>query len=128
MTRLEAVARGGGATVSDYAGTRVVSIAEDDVGALAMAVLEPGLVAVGDLATVHQAIDGLSAGSDTRRNEQTMGLLRAVGGCGAARGVGGGGRHGAGGGNPLLWALHQRTAIAGGHGGRWALRGRKMLA
>ncbi len=66
MTRLEAVAREGGATVSDYAGTRVVSIEADDVGALAMAVLEPGLVAVGDLATVHQAVDGLSAGSDIR--------------------------------------------------------------
>jgi hypothetical protein len=78
MTRLEAVAREGGATVSDYAGTRLVSIEADDVGALAMAVLEPGLVAVGDLATVHQAIDGLSAGSDIRANEQMMGLLDRV--------------------------------------------------
>ena len=78
MTRLEAVAREGGATVSDYAGTRVVSIEEDDVGALAMAALEPGLVAAGDLASVHQAIDGLSAGSDIRANEEMMGLLERV--------------------------------------------------
>ena len=78
MTRLEAAAREGGATVSDYAGTRVVSIEEDDVGALAMAALEPGLVAVGDLATVHRAIDGLSADSNIRANEQMMGLLDRV--------------------------------------------------
>ncbi len=78
MTRLEEMAREGGATVSDYAGTRVVSIEADDVGALAMAVLEPGLVAIGDLATVHQAVDGLSAGSDISANEQMMGLLDRV--------------------------------------------------
>ena len=78
MTRLEAAAREGGATVSDYAGTRVVSIEADDVGALAMAALESGLVAAGDLASVHRAIDGLSAGSDIRANEQMMGLLERV--------------------------------------------------
>ena len=77
-TRLEAVARGGGATVSEYAGTRVVSIDAGDVGALAMAFMEPGLVAVGDLGTVHQAIDRGSAGADLTSNEQTMGLLERV--------------------------------------------------
>jgi hypothetical protein len=77
-TRLEAVARGGGATISEYAGTRVVSIDAGDVGALAMAFMEPGLVAVGDLATVHQAIDRGSAGADITSNEQMMGLLELV--------------------------------------------------
>ncbi|HIN12058.1 MAG TPA: hypothetical protein EYM63_10650, partial [Acidobacteria bacterium] len=77
-TRLEAVARGGGATVSEYAGTRVVSIDAGDVGALAMAFMEPGLVAVGDLGTVHQAIDRGSAGADLTSNEQMMGLLERV--------------------------------------------------
>ena len=77
-TRLEAVARGGGATVSEYAGTRVVSIDAGDVGALAMAFMEPGLVAVGDLGTVHQAIDRGSAGADLTSNEQMMGLLKRV--------------------------------------------------
>ena len=76
-TRFEAAAREGGATVSEYSGTRVVSI-EDAVGALAMAVLEPGLVAAGDLASVHQAIDGLPPGSDLGANEQMMGLLDRV--------------------------------------------------
>ena len=77
-TRLEAVARGGGATVSEYAGTRVVSIDAGDVGALAMAFMEPGLVAVGDLGTVHQALDRGSAGADLTSNEQMMGLLERV--------------------------------------------------
>lgn len=77
-TRLEAVARGGGATVSEYAGTRVVSIDAGDVGALAMAFMEPGLVAVGDLGTVHQVIDRGSAGADLTSNEQMMGLLERV--------------------------------------------------
>ena len=77
-TRLEAVARGGGATVSEYAGTRVVSIDAGDVGALAMAFMEPGLVAVGDLGTVHQALDRGSAGADLTSNEQIMGLLERV--------------------------------------------------
>ena len=77
-TGLEAVARGSGATVSEYAGTRVVSIDAGDVGALAMAFMEPGLVAVGDLGTVHQAIDRGSAGADLTSNEQMMGLLERV--------------------------------------------------
>ena len=77
-TRLEAVARGGGATVSEYAGTRVVSIDTGDIGALAMAFMEPGLVAVGDLGTVHQALDRGSAGADITSNEHMMGLLERV--------------------------------------------------
>ena len=77
-TGLEAVARGSGATVSEYAGTRVVSIDAGDVGALAMAFMEPGLVAVGDLGTVHQVIDRGSAGADLTSNEQMMGLLERV--------------------------------------------------
>ena len=77
-TRLEAMAGEGGATVSEYAGTRVVSIAAGEVGALAMAFMEPGLVAVGDLGTVHQVIDRGSAGADITSNEQMMGLLDRV--------------------------------------------------
>ena len=78
ITRLEAMARGGGATVSEYAGTGVVSIDAGEVGALAMAFMEPGLVAVSDLGTVHQAIDRGSEGADITSNEQMMGLLARV--------------------------------------------------
>ena len=77
-TRIEAVARGSGAAVSEYAGTRVVSIDAGDVGSLALAFMEPGLVAVGDLGTVHQAVDRGSAGADVTSNEQMMGLLERV--------------------------------------------------
>ena len=77
-TRLEAVAREGGATVSEYAGTRIVSIDAEAVGALAMAFMEPGLVALGDLATVRHAVDRGSAGADIRSNEQMMGLIDQV--------------------------------------------------
>ena len=77
-TRLEALARGGGATVSDYAGTRVVSIDAGDVGALAMAFMEPGLVAVGDLATVHQAVDRGSSAADITSNDRMAELLDGI--------------------------------------------------
>ena len=87
-TRLEAMARGGGATVSEYGGTRIVSIDAGDVGALAMAFMEPGLVAVGDLGTVQQAIDRGSAGADIESNEQMMALLDRVEGGSNAWAVG----------------------------------------
>ena len=77
-TRLEAMAREGGATVSEYAGTRIVSIDAGDAGALAMAFMEPGLVAVSDLGTVHQAADRGSAGAAITSNEQIMALLERV--------------------------------------------------
>ena len=77
-TRLEAVALEGGATVSEHAGTRIVSIDAGDVGALAMAVMEPGLVAIGDLGTVHQAADRGSAGVSITSNDQIMALLERV--------------------------------------------------
>ena len=77
-TRLEAVARDSGGTASEYAGTRVVSIDAGDAGALAMAFMEPGLIAVGDLGTVHQAVDRGSGGADVTSNEQMMGLLERV--------------------------------------------------
>ena len=78
MTRLEAAARDAGATVSDHEGTRVVSIEADEVGALAMAALEPGVVVVGTLANVHQAIDQRSAGGDVTANDEIMALLDRV--------------------------------------------------
>ena len=53
--RLEAAARGGGATVSEENGVRIVSRDVDDAGALAMAFLQPGLAAVGEPAAVRRA-------------------------------------------------------------------------
>ena len=78
MTRLEAVAREAGGTVTDYAGARVVSIEADEAGTFAMAALEPGVVAVGDLANVQQAVDQLGDGSDVTANDEIMALLDRV--------------------------------------------------
>ena len=53
--RLEAVARRGGAEVTEEDGLRIVTREVDGAGSLAMAFLEPGLVAVGELAAVRSA-------------------------------------------------------------------------
>ena len=52
--RLETAARGGGATVSEENGVRIVSRDVDDIGSLAMAFLQPGLAAVGEPAAVRR--------------------------------------------------------------------------
>ncbi len=76
--RLEGAARGRGATVDTYEGKRVVSVETGDAGSLAMVFMEPGLVAVGDLPTVHQAISrGLQA-ADVTSNQDMMALLELV--------------------------------------------------
>lgn len=77
MARLEGAAREAGASVSEYAGVRIVSI-EDDARELAMAALEPGLVAVGDLATVQRTVEGQADGSDVTANAEVMALLDRV--------------------------------------------------
>jgi hypothetical protein len=77
-TKLEAAARSRGAVVSTYGGTRVVSVEAGEAGALAMASLEPGLLVVGDLATVHQAVDRGSAADNIETNEAMMALLERV--------------------------------------------------
>jgi hypothetical protein len=77
-TRLEGVARAGGATVDTYEGKRVVSVDTDEAGSLAMVFMEPGLVAVGDLSTVQQAIVRGSMTSDITSNPNMMGLLDLV--------------------------------------------------
>ncbi len=71
--RLEAVARRGGAEVTEEDGLRIVTREIEGAGALAMAFLEPGLVAVGELAAVRSAArrgpggDGIDADADMMR-------------------------------------------------------------
>ncbi len=78
MARLEGAAREAGASVSEYAGARIVVIEGDDARELAMAAVEPGLVAVGDLATVQRAVDRQADGSDVTANAEVMALLDRV--------------------------------------------------
>ncbi len=76
--RLEGAARERGATVDTYEGKRLVSVEAGDAGSLAMVFMEPGLVAVGDLSTVQQAISRGSSVSDITSNPEMMALLELV--------------------------------------------------
>ena len=76
--RLETVARSGGAVVSEENGIRIVSREVEDVGSLAMAFLEPGLVAVGDLATVRRAASRGAGEAGIVSDEGMMRLLGRV--------------------------------------------------
>ena len=76
--RLETVARAGGAVASEENGVRIVSRELDGVGSLAMAFLAPGLVAVGDLATVREAAGRAPGGAGIVSDEGMMRLLDRV--------------------------------------------------
>ena len=76
--RLETVARERGATVSDHGDTRVVSVDAGEGQAMAMAFMEPGLVAVGDLEAVLRALDRGTAGTDITSSGALMGLVEGV--------------------------------------------------
>jgi hypothetical protein len=76
--RLEGAARGRGATVDTYEGKRVVSVETEDAGSLAMVFMEPGLIAVGDLPTVQQAISRGVQTADVTSNPGMMSLLALV--------------------------------------------------
>ncbi len=76
--RLEAVARGAGADVTEENGLRIVSREVDGAGSLAMAFLEPGLVAVGELAAVRSAARRGTAGGGIDADADMMRLLGRV--------------------------------------------------
>ncbi len=80
MTRLEAVARAEGASVDDHNGTRLISVSAEEAGTIAIAALEPGVLAVGDLATVQRAIDRQSSGTDVTSNDEMMARLAEIDG------------------------------------------------
>ena len=76
--RLETVARRGGAVVTEEDGRRIVSREIDGAGSLAMAFLEPGLAAVGDLAAVRSAARRGSGGGGIDADADMMRLLGRV--------------------------------------------------
>ena len=81
QVQLEALAQEHGGTVEEYRGTRVwFSPQPRDQGdhAPAGAFLEPGLVALGDEASVRQAIDLPSSGLNVTANDELMALLGRV--------------------------------------------------
>ena len=76
--RLEAVARRGGAEVSEEDGSRIVTREIEGAGSLAMAFLEPGLAAVGELAAVRSAARRGTAGAGIDADADMMRLLGRV--------------------------------------------------
>ena len=77
VARLEALAREHGGTVSEYQGRRMLTTTQGD-DTLAMAFVEPGVVALGSDALVREAIDLPSTGNDVTSNTRLMGLLSNI--------------------------------------------------
>lgn len=75
-SRLETLAVAVGGSATEHGGRRLVTVGD---GALAMAFLEPGVVALGSEALVRRAVDLPSTGGGVDSNERLMGLLRHVG-------------------------------------------------
>jgi hypothetical protein len=78
--RIEGLIREHGGEVTDYKGTRLLTHAgERDHGEMALAFIEPGLVAFGSAPSVRQAIDRKSSGgSNITSNDEVMGLVRDI--------------------------------------------------
>ena len=79
QVRIEGLVRQHGGTVEDYKGKRVLVISESSPAHVAVAFVEPDLVAAGDLDAVRRAIDtkqaGVGAATD---NAELMKLIKAA--------------------------------------------------
>jgi hypothetical protein len=88
QAQIEASATQHGATVSEYKGKRVITMAADHGGtAMSVAFLEPGLLAVGGDAYVRRAIDS-KAGDNITANADMMKLINDLDGNNNAWAVG----------------------------------------
>ena len=77
--RIEGLIREHGGRASDYNKTRLLTHpGEREHGEMALAFLEPGLVAFGSGPAVRQAIDRKGGGASIRSNEEVMGLVRDI--------------------------------------------------
>jgi hypothetical protein len=76
--RIEGFVREKGGVASDYHGTRLLTHAGGDSkhGDVALAFVEPGLVAFGSATAVRQAIDRKSGGQNITDNDEVMNLVR----------------------------------------------------
>jgi hypothetical protein len=78
VVRLEGLAREHGGTVEEYKGKRLITHSGDHDGEghdMAVAFMAPGLVALGETASVKRAIDG-AGGASILTNNELMGLVR----------------------------------------------------
>jgi hypothetical protein len=79
QVRIEGLIREHGGVVSDYNGIRLLTHAgEKDHGEMALAFVEPGLVAFGSAPSVRQAIDRKNGGANITGNDEVMGLVRDI--------------------------------------------------
>ncbi|HVZ24369.1 MAG TPA: hypothetical protein VG871_25020 [Vicinamibacterales bacterium] len=78
--RIEGAMREQGATVQDYRGTRLLALAaEKGHGDIALAFVEPNLVAFGPTALVRRAIDlKIDRTGSIKENAEVMGMIRDV--------------------------------------------------
>jgi hypothetical protein len=81
QVRIEALMREHGATEETHKGRRLFPVPDADrsgSGVMALAFVEPGLVAVGSTALVRAAIDRRDGGESVRNNGDIMGLVRSL--------------------------------------------------
>ena len=88
-TQLEALALQHGGQVEDYKGKRVVnSPTREGQPQVTLAFLEPGLVAIGTIASVRGAIDAQLSSHSITSNDEMMGLVSEIGASSNAWAVG----------------------------------------
>jgi hypothetical protein len=76
--RIEGLIREHGGRVENYKGTRLLTHSGEKDREMALAFVEPGLVAFGSAAAVRQAIDRKAGGPNITTNEEVMGLVRDI--------------------------------------------------
>lgn len=79
LVRIEGLIREHGGQVTEYKGTRMLTHADRArARTLAVAFVEPGLVALGSDRAVREAIDRKSGGQNITSNDEVMGLVRDI--------------------------------------------------
>ena len=84
--QIEAVAVQHGGQVSDYNGKRLISMSGTESGAVA--IIEPGLLALGNATSVKAAIDAAKSGENVTKNTDVMKFVAELDGRNTAWGVG----------------------------------------
>ena len=76
--RIEGLIREHGGQVTTYNGTRLLTHLPRNNREIALAFMEPGLIAFGSAPSVRQAVDRKSGGPNVTSNEELMGLVRDI--------------------------------------------------
>jgi hypothetical protein len=78
VVKLEGLAREHGAQVQEYKGKRMLTVQHDSNNTGVLAFLEPGLVGLGDLASVQKAIDAQLSAQSITSNDEMMSLVSDI--------------------------------------------------